>query len=162
MNDFYALPQHQTTCSLQYFCVEATWFRNAYPYLTLKVNRSAVTAPISASWSEELGSIVNHQLDDDSLHRSDFVLVGENVWLLLSRKFGSDKALPRAVARQRLGKWAVVLSESLAVEIPMSGRFPYEDYLGMAAGAAANDDGDADSVNDLVGCGWFGAWEILR
>jgi len=155
VNAVYSLPRHhhhhQITTSLQYFCVNATWFRNAYPYLTLKVNPSAMST-VPATWSEELGSIVNRDLDEDSLHPSDFVLVGENVWLLLSRKFGCDVPLSRGVQR-RLNKWVVVLSESQTVEIPLSGRFPYESFFGTdvaAAAAVANDDNDADSVDDLV------------
>ena len=76
-------------------------------------------------------------------HEKDFVLVGSNVWGLLSNKFGSgDSAVACHVVSlpSQDSSLAVNLPDATRIPIPGSGRFPYETFLQQ------QDEDDKDDV----------------
>ena len=83
---------------------------------------------------------------------TDYVLVGASAWLLLSKKFGFDVECKRGVVKTENGgvrSWAVRVSASQLIEIPPTGRFPYEKYVREIAAAKEQGDEDDDG-DDLV------------
>ena len=153
-----------STNNVQYYCINATWFRHAYPYLMYRFQPQGVSGVVSSDWKERLGPIDNTapsssavvvvppQQQQQQRHPADFVLVGANVWLLLSQKFGTTGSNPpRTVQRlpnnNNKGMWVVVISAApqlYYVPIPTpSGRFPYEKFL-----ADANME-EEDAIEDL-------------
>ena len=136
---------------LCYYGISATWFRNALPFLMYRFRPEGVTE-LSAHWKEQLGPLDNtlvlQYLEEDittpsaersasnsSLFPQQLVLVGANVWLLLSKKFGTTgpAAVPLPVQYSHSvppHTWVVRLSATRPpVPIPFNGRFPYEQIL---------------------------------
>lgn len=111
----------------KYYVVEMQWFRRAFPVL----NGQPGTR-------ESLGPIHNERLYDPNSslvcaqyeHGVDYVLVGPNVWLLLSRKFVFDQQIAAPVVfNAEAAGCRVWLQLSASATIPLLGRFPYEKYL---------------------------------
>ena len=124
------------------------------PYLMYRFRPDGVTK-MSTNWKEQIGpmdnTLVLEYLEEDNntnqqqpqaqpnsfLFPEQLVLVGGNVWLLLSKKFGTTgpAALPLPVQYQphrplHTAPWAVRLSTTRPpVPIPFNGRFPYEQIL---------------------------------
>lgn len=113
-------------------------------------------------------------------HSIDYVLVGANVWLLLSQKFGFDVVLSVPClytrrrpsfddpSREQLSYLSVRVNNATTISsssrqqqpcvpIPIKCRFPYEQYLSAAAAAAplkqlhtADQVASDDDFDDLV------------
>jgi len=119
-----------------YYTVDAAWFRRAWPYLN--AIRVDPQDPVSPTWKEDLGPISSDTTSSTATsqppqHPTDFVVVGANVWLLLSHKFGvadhnHTHTFKRPVVRHN-HQTLVRVSETVSVEIPPSGRFPYEQFV---------------------------------
>jgi len=139
-----ALPPSKRMVSFQFFLIETSWFRQAYPFLYYTNHHSSMDSPIPATWRrEDLGRISNRGLKENvSLHPTDFVLVGQNVWEMLRNGFHSNqtKSFPLQV-QHRMGKWVVVLSEKRVLEIPPVGYFAY-----AYATVTADEDKDDNEV----------------
>jgi len=147
-------PASTLTCNLNYFCVETDWFRRAFPYLN---SYRADPGPVPTNWKEGLGRInSSEQCEADDYfetgsHPDDFLLVGSNAWLLLSKKFGADRVVSCGVQRRDNG-WCVMVSEQVQVPIPPTSRFPYEEYVGEAPDPQQQqlEMEEAEVDNDLV------------
>jgi hypothetical protein len=106
----------------------------------LKPNHSAENGDHSASDTEPMKVGLHHR------HEIDYVLVGSNVWLLLSQKFGHDVELsvpceyvPRnLVSNASATSVRIRVNESESIYIPSTGRFPYEKYFAQAEDASSS------------------------
>ena len=135
---------------LQFFLVDFSWFKAAWPVLKGRQRRDSI-GPIENrnllkvnslhQMSGSSGTMIGPNCKEDAPviksgkhHGDDYVIVGANVWLLLSQKFGYD----RKVELQCKYKITKELETCLAlynnhdelVKVPPSGRFPYEQYVG--------------------------------
>jgi hypothetical protein len=95
--------------------------------LTTKATATTTRPPLKPGRSPEIAL--------GKVYPRDFVLVSANVWLLLRQKFGFDVEVPcpceyNAVpSRTELGKLLARIHAAKRVSVPMTGRFPYEQFM---------------------------------
>jgi hypothetical protein len=133
--------------NFSYYFVPLPWLRNAWNVLHLpNLSSSSQDDP---HWRQNIGRIEctpllevssedgHNKLRSGLKHGKDFVLLGDNAWLLLGRKFGYDVAhsfpvVFHASDDSRLAVQVVHASkdeETQFIPIPSSGRFPYDSYI---------------------------------
>jgi hypothetical protein len=107
----------------------------------LRPTKSVENGDHSSSDTEPMKVGLHHR------HGIDYVLVGSNVWLLLSQKFGHDVELsvpceyvPRNPAAHSPAATSVRIrvNDFESIYIPSTGRFPYEKYFAQAEDASSS------------------------
>ena len=128
-----------SSSSLQYYIVPSSWFSQVWKILR-PPNGPSISNP---SWKETIGPINNASLQlmtSTPQFITDFVLIGPNVWLLLSSKLGHDALVwPCPCVRSPTGAGGMVVQltaladeeggATRTIPLPPSGRFPYEQYF---------------------------------
>jgi hypothetical protein len=162
--------------AIYYYVMPTSWMQAAWDAIMLPAARTLLlgTSPavqaapqpqqvLSENWRVHLGPVgvgkllnVNPpppRLFPHAHFRRDFVLVGPNLWLLLREKFGSDAELrlPVTLNDRAESGLAVRASGHQLIELPGSGRFPYEKWFGTNRPGAA----DEEATYAVEGGGWL-------
>ena len=127
----------------KYHVVSMQWFRRAHPILK---SGEGTRESIGLIHNDRLHDYASYLVCSQFQHGVDYVLVGPNVWLLLKQKFGfdTDIKLPliHSAADGPGSRVYVQLTACASTPIPLSGRFPYENYLE----ALGNNNNNNDTV----------------
>jgi hypothetical protein len=162
--------------AIYYYVMPTSWMQAAWDAIMLPAARTLLgisPAPpqqqqqvLSENWRVHLGPVgvgkllnVNPpppRLFPHAHFRRDFVLVGPNLWLLLREKFGADAELrlPVTLNGRAESGLAVRASGNQLIELPGSGRFPYEKWFGTNSGPGAGV-ADEEATDAVEGGGWL-------
>jgi len=112
-----------TTSDLQFYPIGMDWFRRVFSHLRWL---EAGPEDVQSNWTENVGRVEDRRVEAGT-HGNDFVLVGAEVWKLLSRIFGApaDACVPRGTQRVN-GVWFVVVSEQQYVPISILSSFAFD------------------------------------